>query len=607
MAFTLEPLQLDAPKPPSPKRLKMTPSTTDDENASAPKKRFKKRKIAIFLAYCGVGYQGMQRNPGAKTIEGDLELALFRAGAIAESDFGDPRRVDWMRSARTDKGVSAIGQVVSGRFFIDPPGMISRLNAHLPEQIVALGFKRVTSSFNAKKFCDRRRYVYLLPVFALDPSAHPDREAVAASLGSDNELVKCTECSERGRKVPGVMGHGDGRVTVSGDKVKVSESNGDAAQIRENNEGGGDQHTVSEENGSGAQIRFTDDDDGGAGEIRVSEEERGACEIKVSEGDGGSNETRVNRRTIETKVSEDEVVGASGLEIKGSEVETRVSENDAGFTALGTDNGVQGELYENRNGVSLSDSREGNGKNLQHRVSVDSSLKNETETEIHITGDQPRDGDLSNGVTTDNTGFIYSEEVKERFNKILKQYVGTHNFHNLTTRTKAECPSAFRYILSFEANEVVTVDGIDFIKCVVLGQSFMLHQIRKMVGLAVAIMRGCAPDSMIATALRKDLRINVPTAPELGLFLDECLYTSYNQKWSDSHEELSLKDYAVQAEEFKMKHIYSHIASTEHKEGLVALWLHSLNQRNYPDFQMAGIDGGGGSESIAVLKGEAVG
>lgn len=70
------------------------------------------------------------------------------------------------------------------------------------------------------------------------------------------------------------------------------------------------------------------------------------------------------------------------------------------------------------------------------------------------------------------------------------------------------------------------------------------------------------------------------------MYLEECFFTSYNQKWKDSHEELSMKAYEEEAEDFKMKHIYSHIASTEHKEGAVALWLHSLNHRNYPDLRV---------------------
>ncbi|KAL0702981.1 hypothetical protein Bca4012_059103 [Brassica carinata] len=105
---------------------------------------------------------------------------------------------DFIRCARTDKGVSAMGQVVSGRFSVDPPGFVDRLNANLPDQIWVFDYKRVPPSFSSYKFCDRRRYVYLIPVFALDPFAHRDRVAVMASLGSGEEYVKCFECSERG-------------------------------------------------------------------------------------------------------------------------------------------------------------------------------------------------------------------------------------------------------------------------------------------------------------------------------------------------------------------------------------------------------------------------
>ncbi|KAF5740913.1 hypothetical protein HS088_TW11G00993 [Tripterygium wilfordii] len=42
------------------------------------------------------------------------------------------RRYDW---ARTDKGVGAVGQVVSGRFYIDPPGLVERLNSNLSGRV----------------------------------------------------------------------------------------------------------------------------------------------------------------------------------------------------------------------------------------------------------------------------------------------------------------------------------------------------------------------------------------------------------------------------------------------------------------------------------------
>ena len=68
-------------------------------------------------------------------------------------------------------------------------------------------------------------------------------------------------------------------------------------------------------------------------------------------------------------------------------------------------------------------------------------------------------------------------------------------------------------------------------RIVIIGQSFMLHQIRKMVGMAVAIMRGDAPEGCIRTALQPRRTVPTPMAPEVGLFLDECYYDAYNTRY----------------------------------------------------------------------------
>ncbi|XP_030527293.2 tRNA pseudouridine synthase A [Rhodamnia argentea] len=493
------------PDPKKPKMSSTTTTTSDDEAAAAAtrKPRYKRRKVAIFFAYCGVGYQGMQKNPGAKTIEGDLEEALFLSGAVPEADRGNPKRYDWARSARTDKGVSAVGQVVSGRFYIDPPGLVERLNSNLAPQIRIFGYKRATASFNSKKFCDRRRYVYLVPVFALDPSSHRDRESVVASLGSGNELVKCLECSERGRKVVGVMGKRNFEL-----RGCVSEVNG-------------------------------------CGEVTVD-----------------SNDAKVG-----SGITSNDCCAVTGIEVKEGIVDS---------LSNGIDDKSNSDVIDKVDTSSVVDT-------VVSAAAAPADL--DTGSVVKLDGEIAETIVNGEEKPVKGSGFCSGEEEKERFNRILGYYVGSHNFHNFTTRTKAEDPSARRYILSFTANDVVIVEGIEFVKCEVVGQSFMLHQIRKMMGLVVAIMRNCAPETLITNALQKDININVPTAPEVGLYLDECFFTSYNNKWKDSHEELSMKAYEKEAEDFKMKYIYSHIAMTEHKEGVVALWLHSLNYRNYPDLR----------------------
>ncbi|KAJ0462845.1 putative tRNA pseudouridine(38-40) synthase [Helianthus annuus] len=476
------------PPPPS-----TTADSSSDHNATDKNPRHKRKKVAILFAYCGAGYLGMQKNPGAKTIEGELQQALCISGAIPQPDLHCPKIFDFARSARTDKGVSAIGQVVSGKFYIDPPGFVERINNNLPEKFRVFGFKHVTASFSSKKCCVGRRYVYLLPVFALDCLAHRDRGSVLASLGSGNELVRCFECSERGRKVFGAM---DVQSGISSNTWSV-----------------------------------------------VSKLDNKQANLTGLDNGNGCKEGECSERGRK-------VVGETG-------VKSSISSNTC--SALSNFDSKQENLTILDNGNGCKE-----GLNPES-VIIDNNFNGE-----------------NSHIVKENV-FCYGDKERQRFNKILKQYEGTHNFHNFTTKMKATDPAANRNIISFHADTTVTIDGIEFVKCEVVGQSFMLHQIRKMIGVAVAVMRNCALESLIETALRPDVKINVPTAPEVGLYLEECFFSSYNEICKATHEEVSMKDYAEEAEEFKLKHIYPHIASTEHKEGTVAVWLHSLNYRNYPD------------------------
>ena len=54
-------------------------------------------------------------NPGANTIELHLQQALFKAGAIDPRNMERLQKISWMRCARTDKGVHAVGQIVSAK------------------------------------------------------------------------------------------------------------------------------------------------------------------------------------------------------------------------------------------------------------------------------------------------------------------------------------------------------------------------------------------------------------------------------------------------------------------------------------------------------------
>ncbi|CAB4404969.1 unnamed protein product [Rhizophagus irregularis] len=83
----------------------------DSNESKEPRKP--KKKVAVLVGFCGTGYQGMQINRNAKTIEEDLFKAFVAAGAVSKDNSDDPKKVGLMRAARTDKGVHAAGNLIS--------------------------------------------------------------------------------------------------------------------------------------------------------------------------------------------------------------------------------------------------------------------------------------------------------------------------------------------------------------------------------------------------------------------------------------------------------------------------------------------------------------
>ena len=54
-------------------------------------------------------------------------------------------------------------------------------------------------------------------------------------------------------------------------------------------------------------------------------------------------------------------------------------------------------------------------------------------------------------------------------------------------------PSSQRFITHFEIGEPFEKEGMEFAVIKIKGQSFMLHQIRKMIGMTIAVVRGQCP------------------------------------------------------------------------------------------------------------------
>lgn len=351
------------------KRLKISDSSLENADHAAVDR---KKKVVMLLVYSGKGYLGMQRNPGFKTVESELFDALVRADVVRPDHIEQPGlKMAFQRAARTDKGVSAAGQVVSLKMLIGNDCVVDNINSHLPDEIRVLGIKRVTKGFDSKNYCDSRTYCYITPTFAFAPA--------------------------------------------------------------------------------------------------------------------------------------EEIVTES------------------------------------------------------YRITAD---------------------------------------VRQQVSDILNLFTGTHNFHNFTSGKKPDEASAKRYITEFKIGEPFEWSGLEFVALTVRGQSFMLHQIRKMIGLTIAIMRGFTDMKYMDDSWKAE-KVDVPKAPGLGLMLEQVHYDGYNKKYGCDglHEEITWDEYKNEIEDFKQKYIYPTIFTTEQSDKSMMKWLGTLSYHNYEV-----LPPGSEREPTAVLK-----
>jgi tRNA pseudouridine38-40 synthase len=113
------------------------------------------RNIKLTLEYDGTDFAGWQVQPGARTVQGEIESAL--------SDLtGESQRVTG--AGRTDAGVHALGQVASVPFLLDLPcdRITGALNARLSRDVRVLSAADVPESFNARFDAVSRSYFYLI-------------------------------------------------------------------------------------------------------------------------------------------------------------------------------------------------------------------------------------------------------------------------------------------------------------------------------------------------------------------------------------------------------------------------------------------------------------
>lgn len=494
-----------------------------------------KRKVAVLIGYAGTGYKGMQMNHHEKTIEGDLFAAFVAAGAIQKRNADDPKKSSFVRCARTDKGVHAAGNVVSLKLTIDDPEIVEKINEHLPEQIRVWGTLRTNNAFNCYQACDSRWYEYLMPSYTLLPP-HPQtflgKKVIEAAKekGVYDEYLKAWDDVK------------DYWEEVEKNDIKPIL---DRLDEKSREEVLRSMHASTDAHGNPQEADVTMAD--AEGEEAESSKKRKAAEDDVDQFSAKKTKTEASAVDGQAK-TEDATTEANGDVVMAEDVKTE--DSAANEPVQYSEKPIQTE-------APAADASAENGD-----VSAAPKPKYQpSAAEVALK-------EIKAAYVAAKRRYRVTSARIEQLQAALDLYQGTSNFHNYTIQKTFRDPSAKRHIRSFIVNpKPIQIRDTEWLSLKVHGQSFMMHQIRKMVAMAVLCVRCAAPLDRIKQSYGPT-RISIPKAPGLGLLLERPVFESYSKKAKDSFgkDPLNFDKYDKEIEEFKHKQIYTRIWDTEEKE-----------------------------------------
>ncbi len=114
------------------------------------------------VSYDGALFNGYQRQPGQRTVQGELEKALTTINKAEIVIHG---------SGRTDAGVHAYGQVFHFDSQVNMKAMqyVKALNGILPEDIYIKSAEEVDANFHSRLHAKQKEYHYKLSLNMYDP------------------------------------------------------------------------------------------------------------------------------------------------------------------------------------------------------------------------------------------------------------------------------------------------------------------------------------------------------------------------------------------------------------------------------------------------------
>ncbi|SCO65012.1 U2 snRNA/tRNA pseudouridine synthase, putative [Plasmodium vivax] len=204
------------------------------------------------------------------------------------------------------------------------------------------------------------------------------------------------------------------------------------------------------------------------------------------------------------------------------EVAEETGEDDAAQQSGGDDAAAQKGADEVAEETGEDDAaQQSGGDDAAERKGEDYSTKQTT------SDDAAKGGGWDDILTVKARKEELTEEELNAFFEIVQSYAGYHNFHCFT-KSKAE-QTTFRFIKYLEVS-TVNLHEYNFVSVQILGQSFLMHQIRKMLTLSVETFRKATCVNSIYYCLNAGEYVPISLFPAEGLMLICPFFNAYNEK-----------------------------------------------------------------------------
>ncbi|KAJ3281662.1 tRNA pseudouridine synthase 1 [Borealophlyctis nickersoniae] len=560
------------------------------------------RRVVVLYAYNGSQFQGLERSKGLKTVEGTLLSAI--ASIAGQSD--PAQRVSLVnisRASTTEEGEHAARQYVLTLVLLlavlhivgtdSPLPTAVGLNAILPEGIKVFNVVQPGQSFSARRTCDGRTYEYLIPTYVFAPPPIESHYCYPEQEDDEEEEVYPAD---------NLNGPPGGLFTTMKRNLSVKRSKSSRSYKSLNRSKSN--KTVDEN----VPAMPTDSITPVAGN-QNSVTEKAAPAEPISPPPSPPTEKRNPiRRFLDTLTRNKKKRDPQEPEARPTlnRALSYGKDDEAAYTkpvpVVARQQSFQQSGYGSPPNVSFSTSApagaddEGILSTLKRSMSRKSArrrefdeggiLDNDGYNEEDEAGPQyydplvfptPSEEDLSK-----LRRYRITESQMKALTHIAGIYNGTHNWHNYIPGAKYEDPRCYMRILNIEVSQPEEHAGMEWVRIKVQSKAFARFQVRKMIALAIMVIRTNTPRSVVANSFGF-ARIEIPEAPAHCLILDQPHYDTYNSDAARRNDPaiIDFEPHFDEVTKFRHSQLHDPIYRQENDTMPFEQWLRSIDSYSF--------------------------